>query len=248
MHLRLPRGAADPAPHPEARGRAPRDDPGRGPPDLTRGAPVLGRFLALDDALRGADVRRGVPRRMRANPRARQRADVGRIPSRVGGRGAACEGFRARRSRLRAFHLHPRGEARGAMMREWVRGLRARLPHVRRGPTILLYHRIAETGADPFSLCVSPPPFSQHLAELSRLLIARAEGHGIASEDTLIDWAGAAPQAPGEERGVAPQEVGAMDAAARIELGAHSVSHPLMSRVPYADQLGEALQSKRAVE
>ncbi len=249
------------------------------------------------------------------------------------------------------------------MMREWVRGLRARLPHVRRGPTILLYHRIAEPGSDPFSLCVSPSHFSEHLEvlsrdytplrlrelslrardgslpanavavtfddgyrdnlahavpllawfdipatvfiasgqvgeirgfwwdelerivlrplslppaleldigghrhrweptgahasaqrarffqELYRLLIALPEAQRVAAQDALLDWAGAAPQAPDEDRALAPQEVAAMAAAARIELGAHSVSHPLMSRLPYAEQLGEARQSKRAVE
>jgi len=51
-----------------------------------------------------------------------------------------------------------------------------------RGPLILLYHRIAEVFPDPFSLCVTPEHFAQHLQ------ILRRQAFPISLRDLAASW------------------------------------------------------------
>lgn len=59
-------------------------------------------------------------------------------------------------SRLRAGH----GKLVSRVMR--------RLPAFRRGPAILMYHRVTQPLVDPWDLCVTPARFAEHLDVLSR--------------------------------------------------------------------------------
>jgi glycosyltransferase involved in cell wall biosynthesis/peptidoglycan/xylan/chitin deacetylase (PgdA/CDA1 family)/SAM-dependent methyltransferase len=94
------------------------------------------------------------------------------------------------------------------------------------------------------------PPTLRHsaYAELWRALQPLPEATQRETLDTLRKWAGMRPGIRSTHRGLTPDELIALATGNLVEIGAHTVTHPIISSLPIADQIDELRQSKVRLE
>ena len=65
---------------------------------------------------------------------------------------------------------------------------------------------------------------------------------------TIVIWANAEPVGRSSHRSLTPEELLALESGGLIEIGAHTVSHPFLAKLPIAEQREEIQQSKNYLE
>lgn len=66
--------------------------------------------------------------------------------------------------------------------------------------------------------------------------------------EQLLTWSGAESRGRSTHRSLSPKEVCALEQGSLIEVGAHTVTHPFLSKLPTTSQLHEIQQSKSRLE
>jgi peptidoglycan/xylan/chitin deacetylase (PgdA/CDA1 family) len=95
---------------------------------------------------------------------------------------------------------------------------------------------------------VSPTPRHSLYISLCDLLrpISEAERQGKLNE--LRGWVVAAPERRPNHRPLSPREIGKLDQGGLVEVGAHTVTHPVLSALPQVSQRSEIAESKACLE
>jgi peptidoglycan/xylan/chitin deacetylase (PgdA/CDA1 family) len=93
-----------------------------------------------------------------------------------------------------------------------------------------------------------PSPRQQVYSELWKLMQPLSESQRLIVRETLYAWAQKEPQVRPSYRTLIDEEVVALAAGGLIEIGAHTVTHPMLSTLPIASQREEIGQSKRDLE
>jgi hypothetical protein len=83
------------------------------------------------------------------------------------------------------------------------------------------------------------------LRQLLRLLPPEEQRKVI---DELVEWAGAGPVGRPTHRAMSPDEVASLAAGGLVEIGAHTVTHPVLAALPAAGQRDEIWGSKSRLE
>lgn len=66
--------------------------------------------------------------------------------------------------------------------------------------------------------------------------------------DALFEWSGAQPYAEPRHRTLSREEVAVLESGGLIEVGAHTVTHPVLSALPHSAQRAEIARSKTELE
>lgn len=111
----------------------------------------------------------------------------------------------------------------------------------------------ADPPEDPCSLLTSPtaaPPGSRaHLYyQLWQTLLPLPDTDRQQAVEEISAWAGVAPPEPAHRRPLTSEEIETLAEGELVEVGAHTVTHPLLSAQPLADQQREIEQSKADLE
>ena len=94
----------------------------------------------------------------------------------------------------------------------------------------------------------SPTPRHSLYVSLCKLLRPIGEGERKSKLDELRGWVIAAPERSPNHRPMSPAEIGKLDQGGLVEVGAHTVTHPVLSALPPVSQRREIARSKTRLE